>query len=73
MRTKGALGRKPCKDKLISMRLTKADYDRLKQCAKYCNMTLTNLLLIGAHYYFLRQKEIDGRSMDVVIDDEYII
>lgn len=73
MRTKGALGRKPSKTKRLNVRLEDWQLEQIKVYAEYLQVSMSDLVIKGAEYYYQRQKEIDDKIMDEVMDDVYII
>lgn len=67
MRTKGALGRKPRKDKQINVRIQDWELEQLKDYAEYCQMTLSELMIAGAKLYYQRQQDIYDKVTEEVI------
>ena len=67
MRTKGALGRKPRKDKQVNVRIEDWQLEQLKDYAEYCQMSLSELMIAGAKLYYQRQQDIDDKIMEEVI------
>ena len=67
MRTKGALGKKPRKEHRINIRVDEWQLDQIKDYAKYCQMSISELMIVGARFYFQSQLEIEDKKFEEMI------
>lgn len=73
MRTKGALGRKPRKDKRVNVRMEEWQLLLLKRHAEFCEMSLSELMIAGAFLYYERELFKDNPNLhddDVIFYDD---
>lgn len=57
MRTKGAKGKKPAKEKITSMRIEEWKLNDYKEMAERFEMSLTELFQVGANLYIKQRLE----------------